>query len=118
MTAPVAPLALDADGTPTARRFLRRLSRHSSGRPRVRLPYVLIVPALAALAVGIGYPFVWQIVTSFKEYGLAQQFGNPAEFAGLANYIELVTDQGFWVAIISLQQIHITVDPPGKRERP
>lgn len=25
---------------------------------------------------------------------------------------------GFWVAIISLQQIHITVDPPAKRERP
>lgn len=25
---------------------------------------------------------------------------------------------GFWVAIISLQQIRITVDPPGKRERP
>lgn len=25
---------------------------------------------------------------------------------------------GFWVAIISLQQIHITVDPPARRERP
>ena len=23
---------------------------------------------------------------------------------------------GFWVAIISLQQIHITVDPPGQRK--
>lgn len=100
MTAPIAPLALDADGTPTARRFLRRLTRHPSGRPRVRLPYVLIVPALAALAVGIGYPFVWQVLTSFKEYGLAQQFGNPAEFAGLANYIELVTDQGFWIIVV------------------
>jgi N,N'-diacetylchitobiose transport system permease protein len=96
MTTPVAPLALDADGTPTARRFIKRLTTQASGRPRVRLPYLLIVPALVALGVGIGYPFAWQILTSFKEYGLAQQFGNPAEFAGLANYIELVTNGEFW----------------------
>lgn len=35
---------------------------------------------------------VWQALTSLRDFGLAQQFGAPAEFIGLGNYAELVTD--------------------------
>ena len=70
---------------------------------RSRLPYGLLLPALLALVAGLGYPLLRQVVLSFQDYGLAQQFGRPAEWVGLANYRELVTDRYLWtVALRSL----------------
>ncbi len=37
-----------------------------------------------------------QLVLSFQEFGLAQQFGRPPEWVGLANYRELLTDGYLW----------------------
>jgi len=68
----------------------------SRKRKRTRAPYVLILPAVAVLLVGMAYPTLWQLVTSFKKYGLAQQFGKPAEFVGFNNYLELLRDHSFW----------------------
>ena len=67
--------------------------------PRARrspLPYVLIVPAVVALGLALGYPLVRQVLLSFQEFGLRQQFGNPPEWVGLENYRELVTDPYLW----------------------
>lgn len=83
-----------ADVPDAATRPKRRRRRAS------RAPYYLIVPAIIALLVGTGYPLVWQVVTSFREYGLAQQFGKPAPFVGLHNYIALVTGTGFWTIVL------------------
>jgi N,N'-diacetylchitobiose transport system permease protein len=67
---------------------------------RTRLgAYLLLVPATAAVAVGLGYPLVRQLVLSFQEYGLAQQFGRPAEWVGLANYQALLSDPYVWGVI-------------------
>jgi N,N'-diacetylchitobiose transport system permease protein len=72
-------------------------------RRRNTLPYVLVLPALAALLAGLGYPLARQVVLSFQDYGLPQQFGRPAEWIGLDNYRELVTDRYLWtVALRSL----------------
>ncbi len=68
--------------------------RHRKRRPK--LPYALLIPAIATLLIGLGYPVTWQIINSFKEYGLAQQFGQPAEFVGIQNYLDLFTDSVFW----------------------
>ena len=57
-----------------------------------RLPYGLVLPAAALLVLSLGYPLVRQVVLSFHEYGLAQQFGRPAAWVGLDNYRALVTD--------------------------
>jgi len=66
-------------------------------RPRrTGLPYLLLVPAVVALGVALGYPLVRQVVLSFQEFGLAQQFGRPPEWVGLDNYAELVTDPYLW----------------------
>ncbi|MCZ2835956.1 carbohydrate ABC transporter permease [Modestobacter sp. VKM Ac-2985] len=62
-------------------------------------PYLLLVPALVPLAVGLGYPLVRQFVFSFQEYGLAQQFGRPAEWVGLDNYVTLLSDPYVWGVI-------------------
>ncbi len=69
-------------------------------KPRNRLPLVLIVPTLVLLLAALGYPIGWQIVTSFKKYGLMQQFGAPAPFVGLDNYIALVTDPYMWTVVV------------------
>jgi N,N'-diacetylchitobiose transport system permease protein len=61
-----------------------------------RLPYLLMLPAALLLALSLGYPLARQVVLSFHEYGLAQQFGRPAEFVGLDNYQALVTDAYLW----------------------
>lgn len=66
---------------------------------RSPVPYALLIPAVAILLLGMGYPLVWQIVTSLQKYGLAQQFGKPAEFVGLDNYIALATDPQLWVVV-------------------
>jgi N,N'-diacetylchitobiose transport system permease protein len=51
------------------------------------------------LLLGMGYPLIWQIVTSLQNYGLAQQFGKPAEFVGLQNYVELAGDPTLWIVV-------------------
>ncbi len=62
-------------------------------------PRILLVPAIAVLLLGMGYPLVWQIITSLQKYGLAQQFGKPPEFVGLDNYIALATDPQLWIVV-------------------
>ena len=47
----------------------------------------------------MGYPLVWQVVTSLQDYGLAQQFGKPAEFVGLDNFVELATNASLWSVV-------------------
>jgi len=65
-----------------------------------RLPYSLVLPAAALLALSLGYPLVRQVFLSFHEYGLAQQFGQPADFVGLDNYRALVSDAYLWTVLV------------------
>jgi N,N'-diacetylchitobiose transport system permease protein len=74
-----------------------RRTRRTASKPGRGLPYALLVPALVALAVALGYPLVRQVLLSFQEYGLAQQFGRPPEWVGFDNYVELLTDRYLWV---------------------
>jgi N,N'-diacetylchitobiose transport system permease protein len=67
------------------------------GRARPSLlPYALLVPAVLALAVALGYPLVRQVVLSLQDYGLAQQFGQPPEWVGANNYRRIVADGYLW----------------------
>lgn len=84
--------------TPTA-----GVKKPPPSRARVRkvvLPYALLLPALLALCAGLGYPLVRQIVLSLQGYGLAQQFGRPAEWVGLDNYVEVLTDPYLWLVVL------------------
>ncbi|GAB2466363.1 N,N'-diacetylchitobiose transport system permease protein [Conyzicola lurida] len=64
-----------------------------------RAPYLLLIPAVGILLIGMGYPVVWQAITSLQEYGLQQQFGKAAPFVFLENYIELATNASFWAVV-------------------
>jgi len=74
-------------------------ARRSKRRARL-LPHWLVIPAVAILAVGTGYPTLWQLWTSLHEYGLRQQFGQPAPFVWFANYTQLLSDSQFWAVLI------------------
>ena len=66
---------------------------------RSRAPYALIAPAIVILLAGMGYPLIWQFVTSTQEFGLAQQFGQPPTFVGLDNFVSLATDPVLWSVV-------------------
>jgi N,N'-diacetylchitobiose transport system permease protein len=72
------------------------MSRSTTRAPGATLPYLLVAPAVLALCLALGYPLVRQLFLSFQEFGLAQQFGRPPEWVGLANYRELLTDAYLW----------------------
>ncbi|WP_457100044.1 carbohydrate ABC transporter permease [Microbacterium sp. P5_E9] len=71
----------------------------SRRRPLTHL--FLLLPAIAILLFGMGYPVVWQVITSFQKYGAMQQLGGKApEFIGLDNYIAVATSPTFWAVAI------------------
>ena len=63
------------------------------------LPYALAAPAVAVLALVLGYPMVRLVLLSVQHFGLAQQFGAPARFAGLENYRRILADPEFWTVL-------------------
>ena len=87
MTSPAIPTAPDTGSRAPRRR-------------RSRLPYTLLVPSVAVLLLAAGYPLGRQLVMSLQEYGLAQQFGQPAEWVGLDNYVALLTDSYLWTVVL------------------
>ena len=68
-------------------------------RRRPFTPYALLIPTVVVLVLAMGYPLVWQLITSLQQFGLAQQFGQPAPFVGLGNYIRLATDPYLWTVV-------------------
>ncbi len=91
-----APPSLEPTPLPAPSRRRLRLRRRSGGG----LPYALVLPAAAVLALALGYPLVRQVVLSLHEYGLRQQFGQPAEWVGLDNYAALVGDAYLWKVLL------------------
>lgn len=47
----------------------------------------------------LGYPLVRLVVMAFQDYGLAQQFGTPAPWVGVANFAEILGDSYFWTVL-------------------
>lgn len=91
---PVAPSA----PTPTP---LPRATEEARPRKRRRslVPYALLAPAVLCLVAGLGYPVIWQVITSMQQYGLAQQFGQPPEFVGLDNFARVFADGRLWAVV-------------------
>ncbi len=84
----------------------RRRAEPSTPSPRARPalhrrlgPWTLLVPAVAVLGAGLGYPLARQVVMSLQEFGRAQQFGQPAPWVGLDNYVDLLTDATMWSVV-------------------
>lgn len=67
---------------------------------RSKLPFLLVLPAVAIILLSMGYPLVNQLLQSFQKFGLAQQFGQPPEFVWFQNYFEVFTTADFWIAFL------------------
>jgi N,N'-diacetylchitobiose transport system permease protein len=63
------------------------------------LPYLLLLPAIVVLGVMLGYPLVRLVTLSLQEYGMAQVFGTPAPWVGLANFREILGESYFWTVL-------------------
>ena len=75
-------------------------SQRAAKKPRAQFtPYSLLVPATAVLAAVIGWPLIQLVIMSFQEFGRAQVFGAPSPFIGFDNYVEVLTDQAFWLVM-------------------
>ena len=84
---------------PRVSRRAPRQRRVGSAEPLTHL--FLLFPAIAILLFGMGYPVVWQVITSFQKYGAMQQLGGKApEFIGLDNYIAIATSPAFWAVAL------------------
>ena len=69
-------------------------------RRRVRpLPYLLLLPAIAALVLMLGYPIVRLFTLSLQQFGLKQQFGAAADWVGLKNFRTILHDAEFWAVL-------------------
>ena len=63
-------------------------------------PYILILPAILIVLLALGYPLIWQLMTSMQKFGLAQQFGTAApEWVWFDNYITLFSDSYMWKVV-------------------
>nr|WP_314844942.1 sugar ABC transporter permease [uncultured Microbacterium sp.] len=72
----------------------------SINRRRQLMPLWLGLPAIAIVLVTQGYPLVTQFIMSFQKFGLAQQFGQPAEWIAFDNYTKVLGDPVFWGVMI------------------
>ncbi|EWM10775.1 carbohydrate ABC transporter permease [Kutzneria sp. 744] len=78
-TSPPAAAATVAGAEPPPRR-----------RRHLLLPYGLLAPAAAVLALVLGYPLVRLVLISLQDYGLRSLFTGAVGWAGLANYLTVL----------------------------
>lgn len=87
-----------------------RITEPRSPRQRRRglgLPYGLVAPAVIVLLVVLGYPMVRLVGLSFQEFDSRSLFTGRAGFAGLDNYIQVLSDGTFWA--VALRTAVVTV---------
>ncbi|MEV8377383.1 sugar ABC transporter permease [Kribbella sp. NPDC056861] len=68
------------------------------GRPlwaRV-LPYLLVAPTIVGTAYLLAYPLVRNLLISVQKFGIGQLIRGGAEFVGLDNYRQILSDDMFW----------------------
>lgn len=65
-------------------------------RKAEKLTYLFILPAVVVFALLTVYPLIYAIVTSFYKIDFIKA---KTTFYGIQNYIEILTDDTFWVAV-------------------
>ncbi|MFG3252882.1 carbohydrate ABC transporter permease [Streptomyces sp. NPDC048172] len=68
--------------------------------PRAGLPYLLMLPALAATAIFLGYPLVQNGILSFQNLNMTQLIQHVTEWNGVSNYTDTLTNEQFWRVVL------------------
>jgi putative chitobiose transport system permease protein len=58
-------------------------------------PYLFLLPAVALIGVFVVYPIIAVVYYSFTDYDIVR----PPVWIGLDNYVQLVADKTFWLAL-------------------
>ena len=61
------------------------------------IPYLLLLPALAIMALVVAFPLIFSLYTSFTGYRLVRP-DSLYDWVGLRNYSRILQDNDFWVA--------------------
>ncbi len=91
-------MAAAAAGTPS--RSLRRRRLVGARALRGAVPYGLILPVLAVIAVVLGYPLYWLVRLSTERYGLFELIRHSGSSVGLHNYGTVLHDAVFWHTLL------------------
>ncbi len=92
---PVPQTASAAVAAP-ALRARRRRPLSFSRVARASVPYLLVLPVVAAIAAILGYPLYRLVALSFQRYGLPELIQRHGEWVGLENYRSVLSDHVFW----------------------
>jgi ABC-type sugar transport system permease subunit len=92
----------------------RRLTWARVGRSSV--PYLLILPVVAALAAILGYPIYSLVRLSLEHYTLFELIRHQGQWIGLKNFSSVLQDQVFWHTV--LRTVIFTVVNVGRRSLP
>ena len=80
----------------TSRRRRRAWGRAGRGS----VPYLLIAPVVAVIAVILGYPLYYLVRISLQQYGLFELIQHKGIAIGLRNYHSVLHDQVFWHTLV------------------
>jgi multiple sugar transport system permease protein len=83
--------------SPSAKNFLRRTKISPSGEKLA--PYLFILPSVLFLGAILGFPILFSIMISFQKYNLETLISKQAQFVGLQNYIAILRNPGFRMAL-------------------
>lgn len=64
------------------------------------LPYLLVAPAVLALATLLLYPLIKNVILSLQDINKIEFIQRKYPFAGLDNYTELLGDSNFWTVVV------------------
>ncbi|GLX20293.1 carbohydrate ABC transporter permease [Streptomyces sp. WAC07149] len=64
------------------------------------LPYLLVLPAVASLALLLLYPLIKNVILSFQDINKIEFIQRKYPFAGFANYTQLLGDSNFWTVVV------------------
>jgi N,N'-diacetylchitobiose transport system permease protein len=67
---------------------------------RASVPYLLILPVLAAIGVVLGYPLYNLVTLSFQQYGLPELIQRKGSWVGLDNFQSVLSDSVFWETLL------------------
>ena len=95
---PVPHTSSAVAAAPPLRARRRPLSVSRVGRGTV--PYLLVLPVVAAIVAILGYPLYRLTTLSFQRYGLPELIQRHGEWIGLDNYRSVLSDSVFWDTLV------------------
>ncbi|MFG3317815.1 carbohydrate ABC transporter permease [Streptomyces sp. NPDC048171] len=97
-------MTVQTERPPSGPADVRKADGGGSGGPRTRAasrvgalaPYLLLLPAVAASVLLLGWPLLKDVLLSFQNLNMAQLIQHVTEWNGVENYKETLTSEQFW----------------------